>query len=374
MSGSPDRARLERLVAEALALAAHGRFRVEPNPIVGAIVLDRDGAVAGRGFHARWGGPHAEIAALAEAGERARGGTLVVTLEPCANSGKKTPPCVPAIVATGVARVVAGTGDPSPATAGRAANELAAAGILYECGMLDEKCRASIARFVRHLGSDRPWIVAKWAMSIDGRIADAAGASRWISGDRSRELVHELRGAADAVVVGRGTIEADDPSLTCRAPGGRNPLRVVLDSTLAVSPESKVVATARETPTLLICSEGADASRRAELERRGAEVVELAWDGPGQVDPAAAMRVLHGRGVRRVLLESGGRVAGAFARAGIVDQVAVFSAPILLGAGPSPTHGGGWPIEEAPRLEDVRVTSVGEDALIEGYWPSRPST
>lgn len=360
-------------MAEALEIAARGRFRVEPNPTVGAVVLDRDGNVAGRGFHARWGGPHAEVAALAEAGARARGGTLVVTLEPCANTGKKTPPCVPAVLASGVSRVVAGTSDPNPATSGRAATEFAAAGVAYECGVLDDACRSAVARSTRHLRAERPWVVAKWAMSLDGRIADAAGASRWISGERARELVHELRSAADAVIVGRGTVEADDPSLTARVPGGRNPLRVVVDSALSVWPGSKVVATARETPTLVMCAEGADPARRAELERHGAEVVALAWDGPGRVSLTAVGRELHRRGVRRALLESGGRLTGAFAREGLVDQVAVFASPVLIGAGPSPSHGGGWPIESAPRLEEVRVRAVGEDALVEGFWPSRPS-
>jgi diaminohydroxyphosphoribosylaminopyrimidine deaminase/5-amino-6-(5-phosphoribosylamino)uracil reductase len=356
-------------MAEALALAAHGRFRVEPNPMVGAIVLDRGGNVAGRGFHARWGGPHAEAAALAEAGEKARGGTLVVTLEPCAHTGKKTPPCAAALVAAGVARVVAGAADPNPATAGRAAREFAEAGIAYETGVLEERCRDAVRRYARHLAADRPWIVAKWAMSLDGRISDASGASRWISGESSRALVHEWRASCDAVIVGRGTVEADDPSLTTRVPGGRNPLRVVLDSALSTPLSAKVVATARETPTLVVCSEGADKDRRAALEIRDVEVAAVAFDGPGRVDLAAALRELHRRGVRRALLESGGGLAGSFARAGLVDQVAAFAAPVLLGAGHPPSHGAGWPIGEAPRLEDVRVTPVGEDALIEGYWP-----
>ena len=356
-------------MAEALDLAANGRFRVEPNPEVGAIVLDAAGLVVGRGFHAKWGGPHAEASALAEAGERARGGTVIVTLEPCAHTAKKTPPCAAALAAAGVVRVVAGAADPSPATAGLAAKELREAGIAYRCGVIEDSCRAAITRFERHLVADRPWIVAKWAMSLDGRIADASGASRWISGEASRSIVHELRDSADAVIVGRGTIDADDPLLTSRVAGGRNPLRVVIDSALSVPLTSRVVATARDIRTLVITSAGADATRRAALEREGVEVTEVASAGPGRIDAAEAMRELARRGVGRALLESGGRLTGSFAREGLIDQAAVFVAPLLLGAGISPSQGGGWPIEEAPRLEGVRVSAVGDDCVIEGYWP-----
>jgi diaminohydroxyphosphoribosylaminopyrimidine deaminase/5-amino-6-(5-phosphoribosylamino)uracil reductase len=364
-----SRETVERFMKEALDLAARGRFRVEPNPCVGAIVLAADGSVAGRGFHGRWGGPHAEAEALTEAGVRARGGTLIVTLEPCANEGKKTPPCAPRVVGAGVARVVAGCEDANPATFGRAANAFAAAGIRYETGVLRDECVRAISRYERHLALDRPWIAAKWAMSMDGRIADAAGAARWISGERSREIVHELRGAADAVIVGRGTVDADDPSLTSRVPGGRDPLRVVVDSMLSVDPAAKVVATARETATLVICSDRADAVRRTRLESLGVVVAAVASDGPGRVSVDGVVRELARRGVRRALLESGGRLTGSFLRAGLVDQAAVFVAPMLLGAGPSPGHGAAWPIAEAPRLLESRVSAVGDDALIEGYWP-----
>jgi len=364
-----SREAIERSMKEALDLAARGRFRVEPNPTVGAIVLAADGSVAGRGFHARWGGPHAEAAALTEAGTRARGGTLIVTLEPCANEGKKTPACAPAVIAAGIARVVAGCEDPNPATAGRAASAFAAAGVRYETGVLRGECVRAISRYERHLRLDRPWIVAKWAMSMDGRIADAAGAARWISGERSREIVHELRGAADAVIVGRGTVDADDPSLTSRVPGGRHPLRVVVDSMISVDPSANVVAGARETPTLVICSDGADAARRARLEDLGVVVAMLASDGPGRVSVDAVVKELARRGVRRALLESGGRLTASFLRAALVDQAAVFVAPMLLGAGPSPGHGAAWPIADAPRLLESRVTACGEDALVEGYWP-----
>lgn len=361
---------LRAAMAEAIELAGRGRFRVEPNPLVGSVVLDAEGRVVGRGFHAAWGRSHAEIVALEAAGDRARGGTLVTTLEPCTHVAKKTPPCVPRVVASGVARVVAGCPDPNPATRGMAAGALAAAGILYEEGLLRDACEALAHRHARQVVSDVPWTIAKWAMSADGRIADSGGHSRWITEAAAREVVHELRSTVDAVVVGRGTVVADDPALTCRIAGGRSPLRVVLDSDLRTPSDARVVATARETATLVVCADGADPSRRASMAERGVEIVTVARGPGGRVKLAAAFRELHRRGVRRILLEAGSVLTGACLRAGYVRQVAAFVAPVVLGgSGPSPFDGGGWPLADAPRLEYARATGVGCDALLEGYWP-----
>jgi diaminohydroxyphosphoribosylaminopyrimidine deaminase/5-amino-6-(5-phosphoribosylamino)uracil reductase len=362
----------------ALDEARRGQFRVEPNPMVGAAVLDRDGAILWAQAHERFGGMHAEAATVDTRpmiGDHG-GGTLVVTLEPCAHTSKKTPPCVPRIIDAGIVRVVAGAPDPNPATAGLAAKAFAQAGIAYEVlsatSPLGAACRALIERYVRHLGAERPWMIAKWATSLDGRTADASGASRWISGEESRDVVWELRETVDAVIVGRGTVLADDPQLISRRESARRALRVVFDSTLRTSPTAKLVATAREVPTLLVAAPGADASRRAALEAAGAQVVEVASGPDGRVDVGSAFRELHRRGVRRALLESGGTLTAACVRAGVVDQVATFVAPVVIGgAGPSPFAGQGWPIADAPRLEEVRVTPVGEDALIEGYFPPR---
>lgn len=363
--------RIRDAMREAVQLAARGRFRVEPNPIVGAVVLDAEGAVAGRGHHARWGGPHAESAALAEAGERARGGTLVVTLEPCAHTQKKTLPCVPAVIASGVAAVVVGADDPNPETRGLAERQFGDAGIRYEAGVLRAECEALTARYVRDRTSDVPWTIAKWAMSADGRIADSGGHSRWITDAPAREVVHELRASVDAVIVGRGTIVADDPLLTCRLPGrGTSPLRVVLDTDLRVPVDARVISTARETPTLVLCAEGAEPSRRRAICERGVDVAEVARGPGGRVKLAAAFRELHRRGVRRALLESGSVLTGACLRAGYVRQVASFVAPVVIGgAASTPFDGSGWPLLDAPRLEQPRVVAVGTDAMIEGYWP-----
>ncbi len=365
-------------MADALELAAQGRFRVEPNPTVGAVVLDERGNVVGRGWHPAVGDLHAERYALSEAKRRARGGTLIVTLEPCAHTAKRTPPCVPAAVKAGVARVIAGCEDPNPATAGRAAAAFAESGIEYRVGVLREQCRTAIRAYVRHLGADRPWVVSKWATSLDGRIADSWGASRWISKSESRAVVALLRADSDAVVVGRETVARDDPSLRIVPDGatrispdrGGGPLRVVFDSRLRTPMTVRLVATAREVPTLFIAACGADASRREALESAGAHVAEVAACADGRVDVVEAFRELHRRGVRRALLESGGTLTAACLRAGVVDQVAAFVAPVVIGGGgPTPFTGDGWPIAAAPRLEEVRVTPVGPDALIEGYWP-----
>lgn len=370
---------VEGFLDEALALAERGRFRVEPNPMVGAVVIDREGRIAGRGAHSVFGGPHAEAGAIEQAlctypWEGLAGGTLVVTLEPCAHTGKKTPPCVPRIVGAGIARVVAGAADANPATAGLAARAFAEAGIVYEVlpasNLVAKRCREGLARYELHIATARPWTIGKWATSLDGRIADAAHASRWISGPGSREVVHGWRESADAVIVGSGTVAADDPQLVSGRESARRALRVVVDSTLRTSPSAKLVATAREVPTLFVAIRGADTPRRKALESAGAEVVEVDADTDGRVDLLEAFRELHRRGVRRALLEAGGTLQAACLRAGLVDQVAAFVAPVVIGGGgPTPFSGDGWPVGSAPRLEEVRITSIGWDALIEGYWP-----
>jgi len=361
----------------ALDAAAIAKFRVEPNPMVVAMLVDRRGELIHSAAHVCYGQPHAEARVLRGARQAAVnvvGATLYVTLEPCAHTEKKTPPCVPAIVESGIARVVAGAPDPNRATAGRAAKAFAAAGIKYE--VLPESdpdgaaCRALIARYARHLYVERPWTIAKWATSLDGRIADASGAARWVSSEASRSIVRDLRASCDAVVVGAGTVLADDPQLVSGRESDRFATRVVLDSHLRTPPTAKLVATARERPTLLVAARGADAERRKMLESAGAQVVELAAGADGRVDVAEAFRELHRRGVRRALLEAGGTLQAACMRAGVVDQVAAFVAPVVIGGGgPTPFAGDGWSIASAPRLEEVRVTPVGTDALVEGYWP-----
>jgi len=371
-------ARLGSEMLAALELARQGCFRVEPNPLVGAVVLDRDGSAVGRGHHDVYGGPHAEVHALAAAGHAARGGTLVVTLEPCAHTAKKTPPCVEVVLSAGLARVVIGAADPNDATAGRAAPRLRAAGVEVVEGVEGAACAAALARYAWHRGTGVPWTIAKWAMSADGRSADAAGASRWISGPESRALVHELRARVEAVIVGAGTVVADDPRLTARdaAPSGLPPARrVVIDSGLRAPLERRVYTETGDAATTVICTAAAAPERRRALTGVGVVVEVVAADPDGRVDLVAAFRRLHATGVRRALLEAGPRLTGAALRAGVVRQVAAFTAPVIVGGdtAPTPFAGPGWHLAGAPRLAAARASACGADALLEGYLGGPPA-
>jgi diaminohydroxyphosphoribosylaminopyrimidine deaminase / 5-amino-6-(5-phosphoribosylamino)uracil reductase len=306
----------------ALANAERGWGQTAPNPMVGAVVVSGDEVVAD-GWHARFGEAHAEVTALRAAGERARGATLYVTLEPCSHHGK-TPPCADAIIAAGIARVVAATRDPSP-DAGGGAEKLRAAGVDVELGVEDDAARELNAPFINAFESDRPWVTLKLAMSADGAVADPTGKRRWITNEASRREVHRMRANADAVAVGIGTVLADDPDLTVRdAPAPRRqPTRLIFDSTLRLPLEARVVRTARNTPTIVVATEP-NAARRAELESRGVKVIVATSLGE-------AMRELGRIGIRSVLLEGGPTLAGAFLAAGLVDRLATFTSPITLG-------------------------------------------
>jgi len=328
-------------MARAVALSAAGLGRTAPNPVVGAVVLDAGGRQVGEGFHARAGGPHAEVVALSGARERARGGTVVVTLEPCRHAGR-TGPCTAALQRAGVARVVYAVPDPTLRAAGGAA-ELAAAGVAVEGGVLaDAAARVNEAWLLAsRLG--RPFVTWKCAATLDGRVAAADGTSRWITGPAARADAHRLRAESDAVLVGTGTALADDPRLTVRAPGAppaeRQPLRVVLGR--------------RPLPS------------GARLLDGSAETLLIA-----DRDPAAALKLLFDRGVRHVLVEGGPTVAGAFVAAGLVDRVVGYLAPALLGAGPPALGDAGLPtLAAARRLRFDDIVRVGPDLR----WTARPA-
>jgi diaminohydroxyphosphoribosylaminopyrimidine deaminase/5-amino-6-(5-phosphoribosylamino)uracil reductase len=357
-----------RFMAEALGLAEHGRFRVEPNPVVGAVVV-RDGLAVGSGFHAAYGADHAEVAALGAAGDAARGATLYVTLEPCGHRGK-TPPCVEAILAAGVRRVVYAAADRNPLTAGRGPDLLRAAGLEVCSGVLAEEAGALNPGYEAHLSGDLPWTIAKWAMTLDGKIADVRGASGPISGPEAHRLVHEIRGASDAVVVGIGTVLADDPLLTAReVVKWREAARVVLDSRLRIPPESRLVATARETPVWIAAGSGAAVAAERRLAEAGCRVLRFEEEG-GRLLLVDVFRRLRADGVGRLLLEGGGEVHAAALGGGLVRQVMAFIAPILLGgrAAPTPVAGGGFRgIADPARLARSVRRSIGSDVLVEGY-------
>ncbi len=355
-------------------LALRGTGEVEPNPTVGAVVL-RGGEVVGEGWHARYGGPHAEVAALADAGDRARGATVCVTLEPCCTTGK-TGPCTEALLAAGVTRVVVGCVDPAPGHAGRGLADLRAAGVDVEV-VGSPTCEAVLRRFTDALARRRPHVFAKWAMSADGAIAPADRTRTVLSGPEAHALVHRWRGAVDAVLVGVGTVVADDPRLTARGDEApTRPLRrVVLDPRLRTPPGSVLATTTDKAPTWIVADEEADPRAADALEEHGARVLRVP-EGPEWT--ADALEVLGLEGVRRLLVEGGSDTLGRLVAADLVDQVACFLTPARLGDDALPAVAGlelggldAQAIAQILRLQGVRVEPVGPDVLVRGFRPVR---
>lgn len=313
-------------MARALQLAERGLYTTTPNPRVGCIIV-RDGEVVGEGWHEYAGGPHAEVNALKQAGERAKGATAYVTLEPCSHHGR-TPPCADALIKAGVKRVVVAMEDPNPLVAGEGLQRLAAAGIEVAAGLLQAQAEQINPGFVRRMREHRPYVRCKLAMSLDGRTAMASGESKWITGADAREDVQRLRARSCALVTGIGTVLADDPSLNVRlAEHQRQPLRVVLDPHLSMPATAKMLSLPGKTLVVTACDE--DAPREA-LERAGAEVVVLPH-GVDAVDLPALMALLAERHINEVLIETGATLSGAILRAGLIDELIVYMAPVLLG-------------------------------------------
>ena len=337
-----------------------------PNPPVGCVLV-REGSVVGRGATAPGGRPHAETVALAMAGEQARGATAYVTLEPCCHHGA-TPPCTEALIAAGVARVLAAVRDPDPRVDGEGLARLRAAGIAVEEGMLRAEAEEVAAGFLSRVRNGRPAITLKLAATLDGRIATHEGESRWITGGPARRAAHALRGRHDAVLVGIGTALTDDPELTCRLPGYRSrPLvRIVADSGLRLPLTAKLVATAREAPTWILHREGADAMRAAALEALGLRLFALPAGGIG-IDLAAALAALAAAGLTSVLAEGGAGLAAGLVRADLVDRLVWFHAPALLGADAWPAAAalGIEPLAAMPRFRRLASRAVGEDLMTE---------
>ena len=351
----------------ALELAERGRGYVEPNPLVGAVIV-RDGQVVGEGWHQKYGEAHAEVNALAAVGAAARGATLYVTLEPCCHHGK-TPPCTDAILRSGVQRVVAAMTDPFPQVAGRGAEMLRVAGIAVDLGVCESEARRLNAPYLKLLATGRPYVHAKWAMTLDGKIGTRTGDSKWISGEESRARVHALRGRMDAVVVGIGTVLADDPLLTARPPGPRTPLRVVLDSHGRLPAARRLATTARETPVLIAVAAPLDSGRGDDLRQLGCQLLELPAEN-GRPAIAALLDELGWRRMTNVLIEGGSEVLGSFLDAKSIDEVHAFIAPRLAGGADakSPVGGRGVAkIAEALRLATWQIEHVGDDLLFHGW-------
>ena len=358
-----------RYMRRALALARRALGQTSPNPAVGCVIV-RGGRIVAQGATASSGRPHAEAVALARAGKKARGATAYVSFEPCAHHGR-TPPCAAALVEAGVRRVVVGCVDPYPPVRGRGLAILRRAGIEVASGVLEDECRRLNEGFITRVMHGRPLTTLKLALSLDGRIAAASGDSRWISSAESRALVHRWRAVADAVMVGAATVIADNPRLTCRAPGGRDPARVVIDGRLRCPPGARVFTQRSSAPTVLVTT--AANAGRARRRYRGARVEVLGCAARGhEIDLRELMHDFARRGWCRVLIEGGAHLAGAALAAGVIDRIAFFAAPILLGAGTPAIEGLGhaW-VREAIRLGPLGVRQLGPDLLIEADL-SRP--
>ena len=353
----------------ALDLARRGTGYTSPNPMVGAVVV-RDGKVVGRGYHERVGGPHAEVNAINDAGAEARGATLYVTLEPCNHTGW-TPPCTEKILEAGIRRVVSATADPNPTVTGGGHDRLRAAGVIVDTGVCEAEARTLNEAFVTWTRTGRPFVIVKWAATLDGRIATRTGDSKWITGEASRACVHQLRHAADAILVGAGTVRADNPHLTARLPdgGGRDPVRIILDPRLTVPADSRIFSIDSAAETIIVTHEGVSGDRIAAVERQGAAVIRSPG-GRRRIELAPLMDRLGAMGITSLLIEGGGRVIGSALRDGIVDKVIVFHAPKILGgddgvppcAGPGPAR-----MADSIHLTRVSVRRFDDDVMVEGY-------
>jgi diaminohydroxyphosphoribosylaminopyrimidine deaminase/5-amino-6-(5-phosphoribosylamino)uracil reductase len=365
----------EKLMRLALRLAAKGRGKTSPNPMVGAVVV-RGNRIIGRGYHHKAGAPHAEVLALRQAGDRARGATLYLNLEPCSHFGR-TPPCTQAILQAGIRRVVAGMKDPNPLVAGKGIRRLRRAGVQVDMGILAAECRELNAPFCKYITTGRPFIILKAACSLDGKIATGSGDSRWISSEESRRYVHHLRLHVDAVMVGSGTVLKDDPLLTVRLPRGESylqPLRVIVDSRLRIPPSCQLVRTAERYPTLVATTKKASPAKIQRLEKANVEVWAGESDHRGRVRLSALAEELGRRGIVSLLLEGGATLNASALREGIVDRLLIFFAPKIIGGQNAPGFFGGEGVSrmrDAKPLRILRTGRIGPDIMVEASLEPR---
>lgn len=364
--GNATGSRLDlQMMQAALALARRGLGNVWPNPAVGCVIV-KDGRVVGRGWTRPGGRPHAETEALTRAGDAARGANAYVNLEPCCHWGQ-TPPCADALIAAGLARIVAAVEDPDPRVAGAGLARLRQAGLAVESGLCGPDAAELNAGFFQRVRLGRPLVTLKLAASLDGRIATATGESRWITGEAARERAHLLRAEHDAVLVGTGTLLADDPQLTCRLPGleHRSPVRVVIDRQLRIPAGARLLAGARQVPIWVVTLRSAEPARQAALRDAGVEVIAADPDASGQIDLAAMLGRLGERGLTRLLVEGGGRLAAALLRADLVDRLVWIGAPMLIGGDGIPAIAalGIAALAGAPRFEHIATEILGGDVL-----------
>ncbi len=363
----------------AIEIARRGIGRVEPNPAVGAVLIDEQRRLLAAGWHQQFGEAHAEVNAFRDferrpdvtaRAELIRHATLVVTLEPCCHHGK-TPPCSEAVIASGVRRVLVGLRDPSPHVDGGGLQQMEAAGLDVSSGLVEDEVRLLNAPFLMLVQSRRPWVHAKWAMTLDGRIATRTGSSKWISCETSRTIVHELRGRMDAVIVGSGTARVDDPLLTARPEGPRTATRVVVDARAELPLDSQLVRTANEVPVLVATLDSAPAANVAALSDAGVEVLRLPANGcSAHVDLAELLRELGRRSMSNVLVEGGGGLLGSLFDRQLVDEAHVFIAPKFCGGQDAVSPVGGLGVEtipQQPELDPCAITQIDRDVYIRGH-------
>ena len=355
----------QKFMQRSIVLARRGIGKTAPNPAVGCVIV-REGAIVGEGWHRKAGTPHAEVHALRQAGESARGADVYVSLEPCAHFGK-TPPCAEALVAAGVKRVFAAMEDPNPRVSGRGIGILRAAGIEVAVGIMAAESRLLNEQFIKHVTTGLPFVVLKTAMTLDGKTATANGDSKWITSDKSRAYVHKLRGMLDAVMVGVGTVRVDDPLLTCRIPGGRDPLRVIVDSNLDIPIHSQVLHAGSRAGTIIATLAG-DSVKADKLRGLGVRILQCRHND-GRVDLPQLFSDLGGMGVQSVLLEGGSTLAGECLRSGLIDKIILFYAPKLVGGEAPGLFGGAGSatMAEALKIHNVKLRRFGDDLLLEGY-------
>lgn len=353
----------EEYMQHALQLAEKGRGRTSPNPVVGAVIV-KNGSIIGEGWHKKCGENHAEINAFEDAFKRGadtEGAEMYVTLEPCSHYGK-TPPCAKAIIEKKIKKVYIGLKDPNPQVAGRGIKMMEDAGIQVETGILEEPCRRINEIFLKYITEKRPFVVMKTAMTLDGKIAAHTGDSKWVSGEASRAAVQQMRNSLTGIMAGIGTVLADDPQLTCRLEGGRDPVRIIADSRLSIPLDAKVLA---DENVLIAATEGCDQEKLKQLSGR----VILTKSADGKVDLNDLMKHLGARGIDSILLEGGGALNEAALKAGIVDRVVTFIAPKLIGGkdAKTPVEGTGFEkMSQAIRLEHIETAVIGEDLMIQG--------
>ncbi|MCF6158024.1 MAG: bifunctional diaminohydroxyphosphoribosylaminopyrimidine deaminase/5-amino-6-(5-phosphoribosylamino)uracil reductase RibD [wastewater metagenome] len=350
----------------ALELAEKGRGKVEPNPMVGAVLV-KNGKIIGKGYHQMFGGSHAEVHAITEGGKNCKGATLYVSMEPCAHYGK-TAPCTDAIIDAGIAKVVTAILDPNPITSGKGVQKLKDAGIEIRLGILEEHARRLNTPFFKLIQKGLPYVIVKWAMSLDGKIATRTGDSKWITSEESRAYVHKIRGQVDGIIVGLNTVLRDDPLLTCRIKGGRNPRRIIIDSNALLPAGCRLIHTIHDTEVIVAVNQNASQQRIQELERSGCRIVQTN-DPHGRVNLMELFQVLGNMKLTNILVEGGSRVITSVIEGHLADKVIVFIAPLIVGGehAYSPVLGKGIDkIAEAGKIRDITIRRFSNDVAIEG--------